>query len=92
MSDLNYDLHCRHLSDNATCACGFETEDASHYLLSCPLFQQARMQSIALLPPDVKSDTTALLFGRVGKTNSENKEILQKVGDYIHLTNRFLNN
>ena len=42
MSDLNSDLFNRHLSDNIPCVCTSPEEDANHYLLNCPLYENVR--------------------------------------------------
>ena len=41
-SKLNAHLKELHVIDSASCACGHDVEDASHYLLSCPLFMNDR--------------------------------------------------
>ena len=92
MSDLQLDLYRRHLSNSTACACGFETEDAKHFLLHCPLFNHARNQTIALLPNDVKIDINILLFGSNIKTFSENSEILNTVSSFIQKSERFVSN
>ena len=89
MSDLNYDLFNRHISNNPTCECGFVREDASHFLMDCPLYQHARAQTIDLLSNDVKSNLQTLLFGRADKSVFDNVDILSTVGKFITLTNRF---
>ena len=90
MSDLQYDLHRRHLSNSTACACGFEIEDAKHYLLHCPLFNQARNQTIVLLPNEVKMDINILLFGSNIKTYSENSDIFHTVSNFITMSERFV--
>ena len=89
MSDLNDDLFKRHLSNSTSCNCGFPIENANHYLLHCPFYQQVRTQTITLLPNDVKSNVTTLLCGSENKTCSENSEILQTVAKYVLESNRF---
>ena len=41
-SKLNAHLVKLHVSDNASCICGFNNEDTSHYLLNCPLYVNER--------------------------------------------------
>ena len=92
MSDLQYDLFRRHLSNSTACACGFEIEDAQQFLLHCPLFNQARNQTIVLLPNEVKMGINVLLFGSDIKTYSENSEIFTTVSNLIQKSERFASN
>ena len=89
MSDLNHDLFKRHLSNGTACNCGFPIENANHFLLNCPLYQQVRNRTIALLSNDVKSNVTTLLCGSESKTCNENFEILRTVGEFVVESNRF---
>eukprot|EP00745_Piridium_sociabile_P039999 TRINITY_DN76089_c0_g1_i19.p1 TRINITY_DN76089_c0_g1~~TRINITY_DN76089_c0_g1_i19.p1 ORF type:complete len:122 (+),score=3.47 TRINITY_DN76089_c0_g1_i19:522-887(+) len=49
MSNLNYDLYRRHLTDNPSCTCGYITETAEHYLLYCPLLSNVRATTLLTL-------------------------------------------
>ena len=41
-SNLNADLHKLHVLDFQNCICGYRSEDARHYLLYCPLYDEYR--------------------------------------------------
>ena len=90
MSDLNYDLFRRHIKNDFSCDCGSAVENAAHFLINCPLHQQAREQTIDLLPDDVKRNVQVLLFGNHALNVNENREILITVGNFIHQSRRFL--
>ena len=92
MSDLQCDLYRRHLSNSTACACGFEIENAQHFLLHCPIFDQARNQTIALLPNEIKMDINILLFGSDIKTYLENSDIFTTVSNFIQKSERFASN
>ena len=89
MSDLNNDLFKRHLTDDPACDCGYDIEDAAHFLVHCPLHQHARVLTIGQLAIEVQSNTSTLLFGNNRKTTNENMEILLKVGNFVNLSEGF---
>ena len=89
MSDLNNDLFHRHLRNNPTCNCGSAVEDTYHFLLVCPLYQQARNLTISLLPNEIKNNVTTLLSGSPHRNIQANREILATVCNFISLSNRF---
>ena len=91
MSDLNNDLCKRHIANNSACSCNAPVEDACHFLIHCPLFQQIRAQTIDLLPDDVKTNVSLLLFGSCDRNLNDNRTILESVGNFIQLSNRFTN-
>ena len=41
-SQLNSHLYNLHVKDSPSCQCGFNYEDASHFLLNCPWYVQER--------------------------------------------------
>ena len=41
-SSLNHDLFVKHITDSPLCFCG-DTENTEHYFLSCPLYQNQRI-------------------------------------------------
>ena len=59
-------------------------EDAEHYLLDCPLFDETRE---SFLPSQTQID--ALLFGDENSNITQNKEIFLKVSDFIQNSKRF---
>ena len=46
MSDLNFDLFNRHLTENQSCACGHPFETAEHFLLLRPNYHHIRRDTI----------------------------------------------
>ena len=88
MSDLQYDLFNRHLSDIKTCSCGANKEDASHYLLNCPLYNPIRQETIFNLPW-LATNINTLLSGNLSYSLPFNNFITSVVHEYIKRTNRF---
>ena len=88
MSDLNNDLYLRHISENKTCDCGYFQEDASHFLLHCPIYSFARATSIETLPP-IATDIVTLLSGNQSFSLPFNCYIFHVVQEFITDSNRF---
>ena len=88
MSDLNSDLFHRHLSDNIPCACTSPEENANHYLLNCPLYENVRKLTIGILPP-IAQNCQTLLRGNVLFSYSFNTYIFLTVQDFITSSGRF---
>ena len=91
MSDLNYDLFNRHLSDTMNCTCGHFREDALHYLLYCRRHQAQRNLTINQLPPLAQNSHT-LLYGNNDFSDAFNKYIFLTVHDFIENSKRFTRN
>ena len=62
MSDLNFHLFSRHLTDIPSSACGHPFETAEHFLLFCLNYQNERKNTIMHLE-DEHLDIHTLLFG-----------------------------
>jgi hypothetical protein len=88
MSDLNSDLHSRHLQENRACSCGFIQEDAYHYLLICENYTDIRRNTIFSLSHH-HTDIQTLLFGSPGLQLQENASVFVTVHEFIKLSNRF---
>ena len=88
MSDLNNDLSLRHISENKTCDCGHLKEDASHFLLYCPIFSTARATTIKILPP-IATDIATLLSGNPAFSLPFNCYIFHIVQEFITESYRF---
>ena len=86
MSDLNYHLYLRYLSDNRSCPCGNEREDTRHYLKFCPLFQ---LQRTTHLQPYLHCTVQELLKGNPRLSSSDNENIFRAVQSFITATGRF---
>ena len=87
MSDLNFDLLNRHLKDDPSCSCGFCLETTEHYLLHCPLYNNARAATLAALQPDIPIQD--LLKGNDTLGQDENENIFSAVQNFILLSQRF---
>ena len=90
MSDLNQDMVNRHLSNDASCACGANSENASHYMLLCPTYQNARNITISTLPL-VQQNIATLLNGNPHLPQTTNISIFQVVHKFIVESQRFNN-
>ena len=74
-------------------------EDAEHFLLHCPSFDEERrdlltgdfslLQSYGYIDPSNKFLIELLLYGDKGLSNDVNRDILQLTLQYIHKTGRF---
>lgn len=82
VSDLNYDLYRRHLLDDPACRCGHPAETSEHFLLFCPIFNDARAQTIHILDAKYK-EVTSLLFGQDNLQTQENIEIFSTVHAFL---------
>ena len=88
MSDLNFDLFSRHLTDNPSCACGHPLETAEHFLLFCPNYQNERMNTIRNLKDNYIHIHT-LLFGDQSLGPRVNETVFENVQEYIRQIRRF---
>ena len=88
MSNLNSDLHKRHLTNDPSCACQYPQETSEHFLLYCPLYNQHRVNTISNLPPNQISIHN-LLHGNNSFSLQTNTEIFKIVHKFILLTKRF---
>ena len=79
----------RHLTDNKACECGSDNETAEHFLLTCPLYDNIRMDTINTIPDFNTLDVDCLTNGCRNGTIIANKQIFQKVHEYILQTKRF---
>ena len=89
MSDLKHDLFRRHITNDPICSCGDGIEDARHFLLECPLLQDARARTLEPLLNEIGNNEKILLFGDINKNIFENKEIFHVVGKFIFASKRF---
>ena len=88
MSDLNYDLFNRHLTENRKCRCNADKEDTDHYLLQCPLYTKEREVTIQVLPY-LAQNCNSLLFGNASFSITFNSYIFLTVQEFIKITRRF---
>ena len=85
-ADLFYKLH---VIDNCTCSCGYRVEDASHYFLSCPQYNDLRQDLIAKISNLTKVTIKTILFGDSMLELNDNKTIFDAVHKFIKLSQRF---
>ena len=88
MSDLNFDLFNRHLTENQSCACGHPFETAEHFLLLCPNYHDIRRDTLMPIE-DNYLDIQILLFGNRSLGTHQNEFIFKKVHEFIRRTRRF---
>ena len=88
MSNLNYDLYTRHLSNDPSCACSFPNETSEHFLLHCPLYTRQRAITISSIPPHQISIQN-LLHGNTLLDTETNAKIFETAQRFISLTKRF---
>ena len=88
-NNLNRDLFKNYLSNSKACSCGYETEDADHYLFDCYEYIDKRIivfrKTRAVHPLSVE----ALLFGKLSPSDNNNFLLFQAVQQYIKDTGRF---
>ena len=89
ISDLKSDMFDRHISDNKNCECGYDEETVKHFLLDCPMYNDIRANTINTISNIDSLDVYTLTHGSRNITYLENKQMFQKVDDYILQTKRF---
>ncbi|KAK3099985.1 hypothetical protein FSP39_012969 [Pinctada imbricata] len=88
-SNLNADLFKVNLNNSPVCSCGSSIEDASHYLLLCPLYNEQRRILNSRLQPLYPLTLSDLLSGSTNLSLTENTYIQLAVQDFILASNRF---
>ena len=88
MSDINWDLFNRHLTENQTCACGHPFGTAEHFLLLCPNYYDIRRDTIMQIE-NKYSDIQISLFGNPSLGTHQNEFIFLKIHEFIRRTRRF---
>lgn len=92
-SNLNFDLHCHFLRDNATCdMCGHPTENAFHFFFECVKFSQQRftlIESINEMHLEIPISLKMLLSGNEILKFKDNVKIFEYVQKYILDCKRF---
>ena len=74
MSDLNFDLFNRHLTESQSCACGHPFETAEHFLLLCPNYHDIQRDTL-MRTEDNYLEIQILLFGNRSLGTHQNEFI-----------------
>ena len=77
ISDLNFDLFNRHLTENQSCAYGHQFETAEHFLLLCPHYHDIRRNTLMQIE-DNYLDIQILLFGNRSLGTHQKESIFKK--------------
>ena len=90
-SPLNDDLHTHiHVLDSSECACGYKKENSKHFLLDCPLYENARKKMLSDLDKlGFKPTTKNLLYGNINYSETTNIEAFIIIQNYIMESKRF---
>ena len=75
-------------SDHKNCNCGYRNENATHYLLKCPLYNESRNLTIFNLPPLARK-CQILLNGHANFSLAFNEYIVLIVQEFITLSGRY---
>ena len=90
-SNLCSDLYKKGCCTSPKCKCGYPNEDATNFLLSCPIYVEHRselMNNISIVC-NVPITPQLLLFGSQSLSISENENIMEAVCSFIDKTERF---
>ena len=87
-SSLRNDLFNMKIIDRKDCDCGHPTEDASHYLFSCPNYAEERI-IFQDIDNGFSHDSKTFLFGDRSKTVKQNTKLFVTICQYIKNTKRF---
>ena len=88
ISDLNYDLFRRHLSEDPKCSCGYTAETSEYFLLRCPLDNSIRKKTIRKLDEN-KININTLLFGNDQLHLETNEVVFVIVHYFLRHTDRW---
>ena len=91
-SNLNFDLYSKGCVESKDCECGNVKEDARHFFLKCPNYNQIRIQlydSIRQINPNISVTLPLLLKGSKHLSLEENMCLFKKVYCFIQQSNRF---
>ena len=90
---LKEDLYSTNLISNPNCICGYQNENADHYLLFCNryiVYRNKMLSSLAILNMNgVEINVDTLLFGNDFLSDETNCEIFLIIQRYIKDTGRF---
>ena len=84
-SNLNYHKYIRYLIDDPSCECGAPVETPQHYLRDCPRYTDLRREIFGISVPNIQN----LLHGYETMDNDVNKQLCEKVQNFLSQTQRF---
>ena len=91
-SELNADLYRFNLTESPNCSCGYNYEDAIHYLLECPRYTIPRAslhQTFAEINNHAPFTVRTLLFGHQNMNHEQNKSLYLATIKFVKDTERF---
>ena len=88
-SDLNSNLYNINLSESPKCECGTPQETPTHYILSCPNFNDLNEEMLEKISFVEEIDLTNILNGSRKYSSLENTTIINAVQTYILKSKRF---
>ena len=88
-SNLNFDLFSNYISQNASCKCGYDQEDAEHYFFRCTQYAIQRNNLFQALRRFHPLNINILLYGSDNFSFEDNSLIFRTVQTYIKDTERF---
>ena len=91
ISDLKSDLFKRHLSEDKSCLCGYFDENARHFLLECPRYDNIRTATINTIQNFNNLNFRCFTHGKPSSTTVYNENIFKTVQECIILSKRFDN-
>ena len=90
-SKLKYDLCFKlHVEDDPSCACGAVYEDAHHFFMDCPLYNDIRTDLVNTVSAVATFDVCNLLYGSKHLHREDNMTIFDAVQLFISKTRRFI--
>ena len=88
-STLNYDLYRCNLRDNPGCLCGFNYENAYHFFLECPFYNNIRRYLFLVLRIYGDIDLNVIIYGNENLSLVQNIDICTAVHNFIRDSHRF---
>ena len=79
-SDLSFNLH---VTDDPSCSCGFQTENALHFFLNCNRYLEKRRVLIATISRFTACSLKHILYGDPEISYSDNKAVFGAVHTYL---------
>ncbi len=90
-SKLNFDLHFNlHVSKSPACICGARYEDATHFFLWCPRFDNIRQELLYDIRGVMPINAKNLLYGNENFNKESNERVFKAVHHFIMKSERFV--